>query len=427
MTKPQNPRRRPRRVFRVPPPLVQRIDAAKLPGMDLLDDEIGPARLVFWQAFQDAELWARAEERAGLFHPGHRSERRREVESLDPQTYEPAKPHLFLLIALTESPTSIQAEAVRSACAELAIWFENRGLLRCAVEFAKVASFAAPEEAPLVVRIARLLRILGEFPRSISWFDYGYYIARRTEDWRTAAKALTGLGILFYQRGNYPRARQYQGRCINLARKRGLPDMAGEAFHNLFVLEMDAGNAELADTCAAKALACYPSESGCLIRLARDLAHRWTLTGNFAASLPVQLETLQHVTRPIDRVQVWAGAGRAAAGAGEWATFEEAWLETWHLVQAGVADPVASIALLDLAQGAVLLGDPHRARYAARKALAFAQLREEGHTIFEAEALLTTLQKPGPVPPPQTEPMAFTPTLANEVIHRLKACRAVAA
>ncbi|MDB4950440.1 MAG: Tetratricopeptide repeat-containing protein [Gemmatimonadetes bacterium] len=423
MTKPQNPRRRERRVFRVPPPLVQRIDAPKLSGTDLLDDEIGSARLVFWQAFQDAELWARAEERRGLFHPGRRSERRREVECLDPQTYDAAKPHLSVLIALTERPTSIQADAVRDACAELAIWFENRGLLRCAVEFAKVASFAAPEEAPLVVRIARLLRMLGEFSRSISWFDYGYYIARRNEDWRTAAKALTGLGILFYQRGNYPRSRLYQRRCLNLARKRALPDMAGEAFHNLFVLEMDAGNVELADSHATRALALYPSDSACLILLARDLAQRWTLAGHFKASLPVQLETLQHVTRAIDRVQAWAGAGRAAAGAGERGTFEEAWLEAWHLIQAGLADPVASIALLDLAQGAVLIGDRHRAAYAARKALDFAQQRGEGHTIFEAEALLTAIQNPEPIPTRPTAPAVFTPpTLVYDVIDRLKAC-----
>ncbi|HET6231887.1 MAG TPA: tetratricopeptide repeat protein [Longimicrobiaceae bacterium] len=384
---------------------------------------------MFWQAFQDAELWARAQDRTGLFRRGSRVQRRREMESLETETYEAAKPHLSVLIRLSERPTTITAEAVRTACAELAIWFENRGLLRCAVEFALVASFAAPDEAALVIRVARLVRMLGEFPRSISWFDYGLYIARRSEDWQQAAKALTGLGILFYQKGNYPRARRYQKRCINLAKSKGLPDMMGEAFHNLFVLEMDAGNVELAENYAARAFKAYTPESPCLKRLARDLSHKLAVLGDYDRALPVALETLHHFTTPVDRALVWATVGLAAGGARDFATYEEAWIQMWALVLARTVTPVAAVVLLDLARGAAAMGDTRRAIYSASRALEFARERGEGHTSLEAEAFVSALEKEDSAPTNSTMPTAQAnlPGVELDLLTALQHLRAVAA
>ena len=68
MTKPRVPRQRARSEFRVPPPLLQRT-ATGFSGLDLLEDESGVARLVFWRAYRDVELWARATERDSLFCP----------------------------------------------------------------------------------------------------------------------------------------------------------------------------------------------------------------------------------------------------------------------------------------------------------------------------------------------------------------------
>jgi tetratricopeptide (TPR) repeat protein len=429
MTKPSNPRQRPPTQQRVPPPLVQRINAPHLPGLDLLEDESGPACLVFWQAFRDAELWARADERGGLFGLGCREARAREVEGLDSQTYADAKPYLSALLDVTESPTSIPPDTVRDSCAELASWFEGRGLLRCAVEFALVACFAAPSEALLVVRVARLLRMLGEYLRSISWFEYGLHIARKSEDWHAYTKALTGLGILHHQRGNFRRARQLQQRCARVAQRYGLRDMAGEAFHNLFVLEMDAGNVELAQSYAARALRAYSPESQCLKRLARDLSHKMAVLGDYHRALPVALETLHHFTTPVDRVLVWATIGLAAGGACDSAVYEDAWFEMWTLVRQQLVVPVAAVVLLDLARGALALGDEWRAEYAAMGALKIARERAEGHTSLEAEAFLRDLDKCGSpqedAPPLHTQPAL--PDLDTRLIRALQHLRAVAA
>ncbi|HET6765611.1 MAG TPA: tetratricopeptide repeat protein, partial [Longimicrobiaceae bacterium] len=316
MTKPNNPRQRPRTEFRVAPPLIQRVNATGFPGLDLLEDEVGNARLVFWQAFRDAELWSRAEDRSGLFRPTFFATRGREVEGLDPATYGTVKPQLTVLLDLLRSPNTVAAESVCDACAAIDSWFEGRGLLRCSVEFALAASFAMPGRAGLAVRVARLLRMLSEYPRSISWFDHGIYLARRSGDWKAYTEALAGLGNLYFQLGNYPRARGYHKRCLRAASRKHLQDMVGAAYHNLFVLEMDAGNAELADTLADRAFAAYGGTSPSIVRLARDLSHRWTVRGQFARALPVALETLNHFSGPVDRAQVWADIGRAAGGIG---------------------------------------------------------------------------------------------------------------
>jgi hypothetical protein len=54
--------------------------------------------------------------------------------------------------------------------------------------------------------------------------------------------------------------------------------MVGAAYHNLFTVEMESGRVELAQELAARAFEAYSHNptSPCLLRLARDLAHRWT-------------------------------------------------------------------------------------------------------------------------------------------------------
>jgi tetratricopeptide (TPR) repeat protein len=428
MTKPNDPRQRPRTEFRVAPPLVQRTNAVGFAGLDLLEDEDGNARLVFWQAYRDAELWSRAEERCGLFWSTSLAERSREVESLDPDTYAAVQPHLTVLLDLLRRPAAIDPEAVCDACAAIGSWFECRGLLRCAVEFALAATFAMPSRAGLAVGVARLLRMLTEYPRSISWFDYGLYLARRSNDWQAYTEALAGLGNLHFQLGNFPRARQYHRRCLRTASRKHLRDMVGAAYHNLFVLEMDAGNTELAESLANKAFAAYGHDSPSIVRLARDLSHRWTVLGHFARALPLALETLNHFSRPLDRAQVWADVGRAAGGTGERGIFEDAWAETWQLVRQGVADTVAAVVLMDLAHGACSLGDLRRAGHAATRALEIARQRKEGHTTLQAEAFLTSLNlgasESTAGSPPQ---LSQLPELERGIIHALRELRAAAA
>ena len=313
----------------------------------------------------------------------------RDLDELDPGTYGSVKPHLAVLRGLVRSPaTAVNPESICTACSSIASWFEERGQLRCAVDYAIAAYLAVPQRAPLAVRTARLLRMLAEYPRSTSWFDYAIYLARKSHDWQTYSEALAGLGNLYFQVGNFPRARHYHRRCLRLANREHLAEMRGAAFHNLFVLEMDAGDVELAEQLASKALAAYPPTSERKARLARDLSRRWTVLGHFERALPLALETLEHFSAPIDRALVLADVARSAGGCGELAHFEDAWAEAWTLVRRRVVDPVSAAVLIDLARGAAALGDTRRAKHAAAKAQEIAHNRNESRTAAEAEALL---------------------------------------
>jgi hypothetical protein len=63
---------------------------------------------------------------------------------LDPEVYAGAIPHLEALESLS---VDASPQMVGDACMQLASWFEGRGRLRCALEFAIVAFLARPTEA----------------------------------------------------------------------------------------------------------------------------------------------------------------------------------------------------------------------------------------------------------------------------------------
>jgi tetratricopeptide (TPR) repeat protein len=271
--------------------------------------------------------------------------------------------------------------------------------------------------------------MLSEYPRATSWFDYALYLARKTGDWQAYAEALAGLGNMYYHLGNFPRARQYHARCLRVARRNRLHEMVGAAHHNLFAIEMDAGNFALAESHAAKAFRAYPPSSRCMPRLARDLSMGLTVMGYFSRALPLALEALNHFTVPVDCAVVWAEIARAAGGSGDANIFEEAWAAAWVLVSEGLTDPFSAGILLDLAKGAASLGERSRAARAAQKALEIAEKRNEGRTILEAEALLGSLhlQSTAPADVPSV-PDESTPDdeLTSDLIRVLRESRAAA-
>src|SRR4028119_1850625 len=130
-------------------------------------------------AFRDVELWARSTDRDRLLHTTKLETRTVEIGELDADAYGAAKPQLYALLDVIRSPVEANPVAVSDACTNLTNWFEARGRLRCAVEFAIAAYLATPQQAKLAVRVGRVLRLLAEYPRSTSWFDFSIYLARK--------------------------------------------------------------------------------------------------------------------------------------------------------------------------------------------------------------------------------------------------------
>jgi tetratricopeptide (TPR) repeat protein len=393
MTKPSHPRQRPPHVLRVAPPLTKNVGEQAFSGRAVLEEYTGAPGLLLWQSFRDAELWATANLKPGLFSQSA-GERRELIRTLDDGEYRPIKAPLATLAQLATLDLAA-APDVASGCETIALWSQERGRLGTAVEYAQVASFAVPGNAIYAVRAARVLRVRAEYQRAWSWFEHAVYLARRSLDWQAYAEAYAGVGNLYIQVGNYPKARLAHTRCLRAARRNHLHDMVASAFHNLFILEMEVGSTEAAEKYAKKALDAYPLDSPSLPRLARDLAWRWMLLGYFDRALPLAQEALKHFSSPADQALVWSDIARAAAGVGQVDTFEDAWARTRVLMSEHVVDPWPADILVNLAHAAACLGEVARAQRAARQAVEIARVRREGTLLLAAEAILDSLSRAG--------------------------------
>ena len=96
---------------------------------------------------------------------------------------------------------------------------------------------------------------------------------------------------------------------------------------------------------------------------------------------------------PAERLVALANLARAAGGAGDRQAFDDAWAEVWSLSSEWHATPDAGPALLDLARGAASLKDWARAERAASAARDVAMRLELGKVLLEAEAVLDSVTR----------------------------------
>ncbi|HET7463740.1 MAG TPA: hypothetical protein VFJ82_20970 [Longimicrobium sp.] len=388
-----------------------------------MEEYDGAPGLLLWESFRDAELWATAEARRGLFSRSGTS-RAPAVAELPHDPYAPIKPTLVLLSLLRHQRDS-DAPAVGDGCDNIARWSHDLGRLGTAVEYQMVASLADPRSAIYAVRAARWLRMRAEYARAWSWFDYGVVIARRESDWQAYCEAYAGIGNLHVQVGNYPRARIAHRLVLRAAQRNHLPDMVASAYHNLFVVEMEVGEIERGEVYAQRALRSYPLSSPSLPRLARDLAWRWMLRGHFDRALPLAQEALAHFTVPADRALLWSDVARAAAGAGALDRFEDAWAQTRVLFSQHPMDPWPADILVNLAHAAASLGERSRAAWAATKAIEIARERKESTLMLSAESILDSLAHAS-APVLVRAPKKDSDSLVDGFVARLRAARAAA-
>lgn len=424
MTKPLIPRRRPYNPLRSARPLFHSPGPVQFSGLIILEEYIGAPGLTLWQSFRDAELWATAETRKGLF-TGLAKSRATAIAELPTDPFQPIKPSLVLL-SLLRDQTPKDGPVVGSGCDNIARWSQQLGQLGTAVEYQQAASLADPRCAVYAVRAGRWLRMRAEYARAWSWFDYAVALARREKDWQAYSEAYAGIGNLYVQVGNYPRARIAHRRVLRTARRNHLPDMVASAYHNLFVVEMEVGNVEEAERYAQKALGAYPLTSPSLPRLARDLAWRWMVLGFFDRALPLAQEALAHFASPADRALLWSDIARAAAGAGQVETFEDAWAQTRVLYSKHPMDPWPADILVNLAHAAAFLGERSRATWAAEKAVEIARGRKESTLRLAAEAILDSLVHAPQLAVARQPAAKGEDSLVDRFVRRLRAARAVA-
>ncbi|HEX8906037.1 MAG TPA: tetratricopeptide repeat protein, partial [Longimicrobiaceae bacterium] len=303
-------------------------------------------------------------------------------------------------------------------------WAEDHGLPRTALAFAQSAALATPDRPGPALAVAQLARRNAEYRRAETWFRRALGLARRNGDARHYALASLGLGTLHRQRGDHRAARSWYSRALRISRRRSLWDVRPLAMHDLFCIAAAAGDAEEAESWAQRAFKAYGRRHPKLVSLAHDVARFWLVCGRYDQALRVFRAVLAHTRRTAERRVVASSMARAAAGLRDRLTFAAMWSEVWRLVDEFEDNEAVPQALIALAEGAAILGDPDRGQIAASQALRIAILREETEQRRAAERVLLSLRKVrirvSNATPPEPAEARSGPDFAAALVEALK-------
>jgi len=375
---------------RVPPALTR--GSERVDGISILDEVNGDLGLLLWRSARNVTLWAETppDQRASLFPD--EAARSRIAELQVAEVHAELRGPLSVLTELLARPGEVDLLRLVNACRRIAVWAEHRGDLATALEFSQAAALAAPESASLAYVVGRLARRRAEYDRAESWYTRAVVQGRQTEDWRTYALAFSGMGNLHMQRGNYPAARRAHLRCLHAAERKGLLELVGSAYHDLFLAAVENGAGSEADDLAVLAYRAYGSRDKRIARLGYDVAYHWALQGYFARALRVAEALVPHMHDDSERVVVLGLIARAAAGLGKRALFLTAATETRLLAEREGARETAARALLGVVYGAANLGEWELAQDVGTRAVNIARRRGEGRVLLAAEAALDSVQ-----------------------------------
>jgi tetratricopeptide (TPR) repeat protein len=193
---------------------------------------------------------------------------------------------------------------------------------------------------------------------------------------------------MWFFRGVAPRARTHLLKAIEAAAREGLRDVAGMAYHDLFITASTAHWDAEAITYAGAAAQAYSPGHHLLPSLAYDVAYYWVQRGQFARALPVLKAAVPHMV-PEHKTVAHGGLARAAGNAGDVQTFDVAWQNLWALDDQA---PYKGDGLVEAARGAASLGRWDDAERAALRAREIASARGEMRVAFDAEAVLDSVR-----------------------------------
>ncbi|HEU4557384.1 MAG TPA: tetratricopeptide repeat protein, partial [Longimicrobium sp.] len=296
---------------------------------------------------------------------------------------------LLVIADLLVRPGAADLLRVVNACRRIALWAEQRGALATALEFMQAGALSSPDSASLAFGVGRLARRLADYDRAESWYTRAAVQARESQDWRSYASALAGIGNLHFQRGNIPAAKRLHLRCLHTATRHQLTEMVAAAYHNLFDAEVEMQAGLEVDVLAARALAAYGTNMMGVHRLAYDVAYHWAVRGYFNGSLRVASALATVIEEPVMKPLVHGLIARAAGGVGNRALFEVATEQVDELLSdPAIPEEMTARTLLGVAHGALSLGELRSAKGVAEEAISIARKRSEGRVMLEAEAVL---------------------------------------
>ncbi|HEX6748992.1 MAG TPA: tetratricopeptide repeat protein [Longimicrobium sp.] len=414
--------RRAGRLWIVPPGLT----AAGEPfeGHRVLEEVSGGLGVALWQVTRDVDLWSTTapEGRVRLFASGQGRRRRERMAALG--TLRELRLPLETIGRALESRSRHAGAQVTRACEAVSRWAEKQGLPRTALAFAQSAALATPEQPGPAYEVGQLARRNAEYRRAETWFRRALGLARRARDWRYYGLACLGLGTVNLERGDVRAARNWFLRALRIGRRHALWDVRPQAMHDLFCIAVAHGLDDEAEGWAWRAFRAYGRRHPRLVDLASDVARFWLRHERYDEALRVFRAVLNHVDRVAEQRVVVASMARAAAGLGDRRAFAAMWSETWRLVDEHPDHDAVAQALVALAEGAAVLGDPDRGQLAATHALRVATQHDEPEHRAAAEQVLgslRTVRMGVSTAPPRPEPgeERDVPDLAAELVDAL--------
>ncbi|CAN5193305.1 hypothetical protein BH24GEM2_BH24GEM2_17010 [soil metagenome] len=365
-----------------PPPAPPGVEGLGM-GAELPQEVAG----LLWPLLRAVTLWARLprQRRARLFPRSAAKRRAAEVQEgqIDPRLAEP----LGILVELLARPGTMDDKTVGQACSQIAEWAREREAASTPAEFTDAAARAS-EDPVRTLAAARLARDRADYRTAEAWYARAIGLARRAGDWDTHARSYIGLGKAWRARGVYAEAHRHFTKAARSARLHGEAVPLGMALHDLFALEAEARRDREALEYARAALKAYPRGNRNIPSLVYSLGTLLADRGQFAEALPVLKVVTPHMIPPF-RAGAQGGLARVAAAAGDVETFEDA----FRRAEAFPDDrPDSAEALIDAARGAATLGRWEDAERTGRRALEIAHTRGQARAVFDAEAVLESIQ-----------------------------------
>ncbi|HEX8273331.1 MAG TPA: tetratricopeptide repeat protein [Longimicrobiaceae bacterium] len=361
-------------------------------GSDILAEAGAVPAILLCQVYRGVMGWALtpAAEHPGLFPPGAAAETRRLMrEAPVPDELRPA---LETVCGLFDDPAGADPRGVAEACMRIGEWAERKGdAPATALRFVQAGASCSPNDPRLAYRAGYVARQRASWDLAELWFRHSSTVGRRAHDWEAHARAYSGLGNSYYRQGRYLPAQREHLKALRVAKRHGIRDLQGNAYHDLFGVAIGLQNAEKAEEFGKSAFNAYGAGHRMIPALAHDIAYFWITRGQFHRALPVFQALLPHFQQPENRLRVLATLARAAGGAQERQAFHGAWAEAWSMAAELEQSTALTTSLLEMAYGAVSLAEWALASEAAGQASSRARERGEVDVLVPAEELLARI------------------------------------
>jgi tetratricopeptide (TPR) repeat protein len=248
----------------------------------------------------------------------------------------------------------VDAPLLAAACEAVALWADERSLLRTATQFAEAAAYTDAANPYLSNAAARFCRRSALMDRAAVWYERAFYLSRGTRDNGESLRALLGFGSLMKDQGRYKEAQRYLGRAARRAERTGRRRQAAEAHHNLLGIAAEIGSFADAEWHVRQAIRLYPVQHPRMPALVHDWAFLLTRHRLFTPALRAAQLAEPQLHRPEAKLICWGTIARAAAGAAKQEIFEEAVRRALPLL--ALYQEYAGGTLIHLAEGSRYFG-----------------------------------------------------------------------